>query len=203
MRKNILLLLIIGLVMALLAGCGGEEPAPAEPAATTPAATTPAATTSSTPTTEPPAEPKPVLGELIEEPYFSLNEAGDWVFEDNSGYLTLVKSDPESDSEMCIYTSANLALSSPEKGLEDALFFEDAVQGDNVTYNGIEYMFVERSVMPMITLIAVETHTVKAAFDDADDHEVVMTIEIYDASLEEVEPVLQTIKFNEKIVEQK
>ncbi len=201
MKKSLILFMALILGISMLAGCGG---APAQAPTQVPEAVptnAPAPTPSES--AEPTPEPTPTLGPLIEEPYFSLNEAGDWVFEDNSGYLTLVKSDPESDSEMCIYTSANLALSSPEKGLEDALFFEDAVQGDNVTYNGIEYMFVERSVMPMITLIAVETHTVKAAFDDADDHEVVMTIEIYDASLEEVEPVLQTIKFNEKIVEQK
>ncbi len=135
------------------------------------------------------------MGPLIEEPYFSLNEAAGWVFESNSGYLTMIQGDEESYVEMCIYTMAN---STAEEELENALFFEGAEQKENVTYNGIEYLVVERADMPIISLITVEKHTVKSAFDGGTDYQVVMTVELYEASPEDAAPVLNTLKFNEK-----
>ena len=193
MKKSLILFMALILGISMLAGCGGGDGNTTPPPSNTAPATDVPGNTDSPAESTP--EPTPVLGALIEEPYFSLNEAAGWVFESNSGYLTMIQGDEESYVEMCIYTMAN---STTEEELENALFFEGAEQKENVTYNGIEYLVVERADMPIISLITVEKHTVKSAFDGGTDYQVVMTVELYEASLEDAAPVLNTLKFNEK-----
>ena len=174
MKRTIALLLALILGLSLLAGCGAKDPE----------------------TPDNPDDPGTPAGKLIKDKYFTLNEAEGWVFYERSGSLVLKHGDPKDSKIKMDIQSATLVT--VQDKLDSTLKAEGAVQGENLTYAGIEYLVVERAERGEITLITAEA---KPVADKDDTLDLVLSIALSGATIEQAAPVLETLKINAAVAE--
>ena len=124
---------------------------------------------------------------LLENKYFSLEEAGNWSLSEEKTGLFELKNSEISNAKLTL--AANQW--SPEKMLELRLRPSTAEQKDNITLNGIEYYVVVDDSFGTVTtyLVSVQPFTLN-------EMDYTVDIDIRNATLEQATPLLETLKCN-------
>jgi len=175
MKKLLAITLAMLFGLVLFAGCGAKDPV--DPG--------------STGSTGDTGEPDPVTIEPLQYEYFSFLPVGDWFFYEKVSGVKMKIGDVDSNVEMTItdYTSQD-SQAVVERRLNS---FKDAVQGENVTFNGIEYFVVDDSAKVNGDIFLLSNRSE----DDLCGLEIVL----HGATIEQAAPLLETLKINDAEIE--